>query len=297
MPLAHGRIANAISMRHALRAQIESFLPHVVHVHTSAAFLAAYIPRRRSRKYALIATMHNSFDMKTNLYALADGVIAISSGVADQLERRPWFARTPVAMILNGYGGAWTSLGAAASRHLVGQPILCVAGLYKRKGIDTLIKAFSRLASSMPSVSLYIVGDGPERRRLTRLASRQACADRIVFLGFQADIQGLMQQAALLALPSRAEPFGLVLLEARRMGLPIVASAIGGIPDVLSYGVAGMLVEPNNVIQLARALELSLHSSIRPVALADLPRDFSIERQRIETDLTYKEAINRRMFV
>jgi glycosyltransferase involved in cell wall biosynthesis len=241
--------------------------------------------------------MHNSFDMKTNLYALADGVIAISSGVADQLERRPWFARTPVAMILNGYGGAWTSLGAAASRHLVGQPILCVAGLYKRKGIDTLIKAFSRLASSMPSVSLYIVGDGPERRRLTRLASRQACADRIVFLGFQADIQGLMQQAALLALPSRAEPFGLVLLEARRMGLPIVASAIGGIPDVLSYGVAGMLVEPNNVIQLARALELSLHSSIRPVALADLPRDFSIERQRIETDLTYKEAINRRMFV
>src|SRR5207248_508162 len=89
---------------------------------------------------------------------------------------------------------------------------------------------------------------------LRALAERLGVADAVRFLGFRGDVPALMRRAEIVALPSRWEGFGLVLLEAMDAARPIVASAVGAIPEVVEAGVTGLLVPPERPGELAQAL-------------------------------------------
>ena len=130
--------------------------------------------------------------------------------------------------------------------------VLFVGSLIARKGVDTLLRAFAALASDLPEYRLVLAGEGPEQANLAALAESLGVAARVEFAGFlpQAGIAARMRQARLFVLPSNEEGQGVVLLEAMASGLPVVASSVGGIPEVVVEG-TGRLFPAGDAAALA----------------------------------------------
>ncbi|MGH7046641.1 MAG: glycosyltransferase family 4 protein [Stellaceae bacterium] len=131
--------------------------------------------------------------------------------------------------------------------------IAAIGSLIQRKGQDVLIRAFGRLDPTR-NIQLLIVSDGPERQKLEQLTAELGLQTRIRFLGYYDDLAGVYAAANIVALASRADAFGLVLAEAGYFALPVVATAIGGIPEVVEDGVTGLLVRADDPPALAAAL-------------------------------------------
>jgi glycosyltransferase involved in cell wall biosynthesis len=129
-----------------------------------------------------------------------------------------------------------------------------VARLSPEKDIATLLGAVALAAREHPPLRLEIAGDGPLRAELEAEASALGIADRVTFLGEVGDVPALLWRASLLALSSRTEGIALTLLEAMARGLPVVATAVGGNPEVVEDGRTGLLVPPGDSQALARAI-------------------------------------------
>ena len=139
--------------------------------------------------------------------------------------------------------------------------ILMVAMLYPVKGINFLLQAFQKVVLSEQKVELLIVGDGPERNSLESITNELAIQEYVTFLGVKtkAEIAELMRHASMFVLTSNWDNMPSVLIEAMACGLPIVASAIGGIPEVVKP-FCGRLVEPGNPTSIAEGIEYLLNN-------------------------------------
>jgi len=135
-----------------------------------------------------------------------------------------------------------------------GNSILCVAHLYPRKNVATLLAAMTRLSNQ---AVLRVVGTGPDLARLERRARELGLGRRVEFLGHVAfdRLAGEYRRADIFCLPSRQEGFGIVFLEAMAAGLPIVAARAAAVPELVSDGESGILVAPDSPGDLAAALD------------------------------------------
>ena len=134
------------------------------------------------------------------------------------------------------------------------------------KGVSYLIEAMAIVQREIPDAKLILVGDGVERSRLEGLSKKLDLNGCIQFVGQvqQERIPTLLQQADLFALPSLSEGFPVVILEAMATGLPIVATNVGGIPDILEEGVDGYLVNAKRPAEVAdRMLVLLRNDKLR----------------------------------
>jgi glycosyltransferase involved in cell wall biosynthesis len=143
----------------------------------------------------------------------------------------------------------------AAPRAAWGTPdnvavILVLARLHEKKGIDTLLRALALTNGTW----LWIAGDGELRPELERLAGKLGVADRVRFLGWRTDRAALLRAADLLALPSRYEPFGTVMIEAWQTGVPLIACAAVGPAAYVQDGRNGLLVPIDDSSALAVAI-------------------------------------------
>ena len=131
-----------------------------------------------------------------------------------------------------------------------------VANLFPRKGYEHLIRAVHLAAPNVPTVGCLIVGEGDPgyRAGLDALTRDLGLAGRVVFAGFQSDVFPYLAAMDLFVLPSVMEGFGIALLEAMAMGRPVVATKVGGVPEVVEEGVTGLLVPPADPASLARAI-------------------------------------------
>ncbi|MEA1648083.1 glycosyltransferase [Nitrospirillum sp. BR 11164] len=144
--------------------------------------------------------------------------------------------------------------------------ILHVARLVEVKGAEYLIRAFSLLADWHPKAQLDIIGDGPLRKPLQRLAGTLGLSSRIRFLGAlpHTEVLARMRRAAMLVLPSvhtntgRVEGLGMVMLEAAATGVPVIGSRIGGIPEAIVEDRTGLLAPERDAAALARHMETLL---------------------------------------
>ena len=135
-------------------------------------------------------------------------------------------------------------------------PIIgAVANLVGQKALHTLIEATAILSDREIKCRTVIVGDGPLKKSLLQVARKLDVMERIFFPGFFKNPFPLVKQFYVLALPSIFEPFGQVLIEAAALGIPSVASDVGGIPEVVVNGETGILVPPENPSALADAIE------------------------------------------
>ncbi len=150
--------------------------------------------------------------------------------------------------------------------------VLSVGRLSKEKGHDVLIEAFAQVADRLPRARLMVVGDGPERKALeekSRCPSLEsllgrwgqgqgqpgkANSARVLFPGHRDDVARLLAAADLFVLPSRYEGFGLAVLEAMAAGVPVIASQVGGVPEIIRDDIDGRLIPGGDAGALAKAI-------------------------------------------
>jgi glycosyltransferase involved in cell wall biosynthesis len=244
---------NLIRAIYKLYSAISLFSPDIVHAHmmTSAglAFILRYL-----RRFKLVTTVHNEFERSAIIMGLGDRVIAVSEAVAESMELRG-VQRSKLRVVLNGtIGSPRLSTEMPRAKILSRPAITFVGGLHPRKGVADLITAFKTVCARVPDASLYLVGSGPCRHIYEELASELGVSKRIEFCGSQADPRPHLLGSDVFVLASHAEPGGLVLVEAREAGCAIVATSVGGNPEMLDGGNAGVLVPPRRPDLLANAI-------------------------------------------
>lgn len=149
--------------------------------------------------------------------------------------------------------------------------ILCVANHNSKKAVDILLRAFEALTKTDHDVDLWLVGDGPLRGELERLARELGLGDRVRFLGAsdRESVRRYLRDCLLFVLPSRAEPFGIVILEALASRKAVVGTAVGGIPEIIQDGVTGVLVPPDDPEALYNAMQRLLKNDVFREQLAE----------------------------
>ncbi|MGH7476147.1 MAG: N-acetyl-alpha-D-glucosaminyl L-malate synthase BshA [Longimicrobiales bacterium] len=130
--------------------------------------------------------------------------------------------------------------------------IMHISNFRPVKRVDDVVRIFARIAAHMPA-RLVLVGDGPERGRAQQTAEEEGVAPLVAFLGKQESVADLLACADLFLLPSASESFGLVALEAMSCGVPVVATAVGGVPEVVPDGLAGYLLPVGAIEPMADA--------------------------------------------
>jgi glycosyltransferase involved in cell wall biosynthesis len=138
----------------------------------------------------------------------------------------------------------------ATDRQVIG----AVGRLAEEKGFEILIRAVDQLLRQEFNIELWIVGDGPDRPRLEALIAELGCTDCIRLLGHRTDVRELYEAMDVFALSSFREGLPNVLLEAMALGLPVVATRVNSVPQAITDGLNGLLIEPGSADELSAAL-------------------------------------------
>jgi glycosyltransferase involved in cell wall biosynthesis len=227
--------------------------------------------------------------------------VAVSRSVRDQIAQLTGSSER-IRIVPNGVDGSAFSFGEPDELRDPNQ-ILFVGFINHNKGVDKLLEAMAKLLRRRPDAHLVLVGGSfyrsarRQEQKLHNLAKELGLGDRVRFLGVLPphEVAGYMRRSALLVLPSRAESFGAVLVEALACGTPVVATRCGGPEDIVSDEV-GVLVPVGDSSALAEGLEQILREPqrYRPAQLRAYALErFSWERVAEDTVSIYHEAVNR----
>ena len=228
-------------------------------------------------------------------YAFAHKVVANSRAAADRLRLERVPARD-IAVIPNG-------VDFDAIRSCVRRPrprkVVVVANLRSEKGHDVLIDAAVIVRRRFPDATIECVGHGPELDSLVERAGRLRLLHAFRFTGHRDDVAARLADADLFVLPSRSEAFPNAVLEAMAAGLPVVASAVGGILELIDSGRTGLLVPPGEPQPLADALCRLMEDPALAARLGDAGRDeararYSFDRMVAAFESLYLEELTRR---
>jgi glycosyltransferase involved in cell wall biosynthesis len=211
-------------------------------------------------------------------YACAGRVVANSQAAAARLAAECVPARK-VAIVSNGLDLSEYAMPQPKTRR---RTVAMVANLRTEKGHDVLMDAALLVHQHIDDASFLIVGDGSERSRLERRAAALGLGDRFRFLGHREDVPAILQSADIFVLPSRSEAFPNALLEAMAAGLPAVASAVGGMLEMIAHEANGLLVPPGQPKPLAAALERLMTDPVLAGRLGAAARRTVAERYSFE---------------
>jgi glycosyltransferase involved in cell wall biosynthesis len=155
-----------------------------------------------------------------------------------------------------------------------GGQLLFLGRLAAIKGVPVLFEALAKVRGSEAPLRLVLIGDGPERATLVEMAARLGISDQVHFAGYksQADVAAALQAADVLVLPSFAEGLPVVLMEAMAARLPVIATQIAGVPELVRPGVNGWLVPPGDVDDLADAIREATSDPARARAMGEAGR-------------------------
>lgn len=250
---------------------IEEYGIEVVHAHyavphATAALLAREMVRGVTPP-AVVTTLHgtdvtlvglNRAYLRTTQYSVdrSDVVTAVSRYLADAT-RSELGTERDIRVIHNAVDHhRFHRVENAEQRSRYAEPeerlVVHVSNFRPVKRTEDVIQVFARLTDSVRS-RLLMIGDGPERPQAIRLAEELGVNDRVTFLGTVPRIEALLAVADLFILPSEQESFGLAALEAMASGVPVIASAAGGLPEVVIHGETGFLLPIGDVEGMAAA--------------------------------------------
>jgi glycosyltransferase involved in cell wall biosynthesis len=179
-----------------------------------------------------------------------------------------------------------------------GTPVaVCVARLEPEKDVRTLVSAWLQVAQELPTARCFIAGTGSEEANLSAQIREAALGGSLKLIGFRSDAQALMNAGDLLVLPSVAESFGLVLLEAMSLAKPVVATRVGGPLEIVRDGDTGLLVPPSDPAALAQALikllsDRDLSDRLVRNGRARFCEEYTTERMARSTAQVYRKAVN-----
>jgi glycosyltransferase involved in cell wall biosynthesis len=182
--------------------------------------------------------------------AIRQAMLARGDAPAARITFNPVGIEAPDLSLLKPPGQVRQDLGVANEAPL----LVCVARLEAEKDIDVLIDAMSLVVESHPTAPCIVAGEGSLKQQLIDQIKRNGLEGVVRLLGFRADVPSLIGASDLLVLPSRAEPFGLVLLEAMALYKPVVATRAGGPTEIVVEGETGLLVPPLEPEPLTQAI-------------------------------------------
>jgi L-malate glycosyltransferase len=270
----------------ALRGIVREWRPALVHAHGVKAALLALLALPQG--IPVVVTFHNMWHGGPLTYPLrllaprAAAAIAVSSAVGNRLAA--WGIRPRrLAVIPNGLDVCAFPPGPGRAP---GQPftVLFAGRLTEEKGIRVLLQT-ARLLPAALDLRLLVAGDGPLREEVEREGS--AAGSRLQYLGHQDDMLPVYRQADLVVMPSLSEGLPMTALEAMASGVPVVASRVGGLPEVVVEGETGLLVEPNDPAALGRALEALAADPERAASMG------AAGRRRVEAEFTLDRMMER----
>jgi glycosyltransferase involved in cell wall biosynthesis len=241
------------------------FLPHVKYISRETSIST------RRRKYRIFKILERI------MYSRYDKVICVDQRVQEELVR--WMPHVKHKTVTFKKGIILPEPRKEMERYI---DLIFVGRIVANKGIDVLLKAVAKLKPGLLVKKVVIVGDGQQTTHLKRMTAELALSGIVEFLGKRNDVETLLQQSRLFVLPSRIEGTPSALIEAMSCGTPVVATAVGGVPLVIENGVDGLLVPPDNIDALSKAIEKTLRKKAFARKLArnarlKVVRDYSIE--------------------
>ena len=159
---------------------------------------------------------------------------------------------------------------------------ITVAVLRQPKGIEFMIRAFASLCRRDPDARYLVVGSGDDRERLEALAGELGVSSQVIFAGMRDDIPELVAASDVFVLPTLTEALPTVLAEAAAIGKPIVASAVGGVPEMVEDGETGLLVPPADTEALAAACGRLLANPALRQRMGQAARSLAMDRFDLE---------------
>ena len=281
----------------ALSALTRSFRenpPDLVHAHTSKAGVLAVLAASRARVRAIVFAPHGNVfpeaggvpgvppaGLRRRVMMLgmrlagsrACRVIALSE--ADRTRMIELRLAPPDRLTVIANGLRLPSLDAIVppGTRRTGVPVIgMIARMTAEKGHSVLLRAAARLRGEFPSLTVRLVGGGPLETPLRAEAAGLGVGNAVEFPGFRDDLPPLLAEMDVVAVPSIYEGFGLTIVEAMGMARPVVASRVGGIPEVVAEGETGLLVPPGDPPALAAALATILRDPPRAQAMGEAGR-------------------------
>ena len=243
--------------------RIERFDPDVVHLHSrrGADWLGAIAARRHGRPVVLSRRVTNPEPgwLAPLKYRLYDRVVTISHAIAAELARAGVSAdkvRVVHSAAPPPPGEIWDrarflrEFGLADDARVIGM----AAQFIRRKGHADLLEALPGVLEDRPRVQVLLFGQGPLEEEISDEIRRRGLEDRVRAVGFRHDLDTFLAHLEVLVHPARDEGLGVILLQASAAGVPVVATPVGGIPEVIRDGVNGVLVPPEDAPALAGAL-------------------------------------------
>lgn len=302
---------------HRLLARFKKQRYHIVHTHTSKAGILGRMAALRAGVPVIVHTPHgNVFHgyfnrpltktfvaLERKCARFTDRIIELTSGgieehLAESIGRREQFRVIFSGIDLSPYEAARArraatreALGIVPDQWLVGG----VGRLEPVKGFPYFVEAALAMAQTDANLRFVLAGDGSQSAALRTQAA--PLGDRFQFLGRRADVPDLMAAFDVLLVPSINEGMGRVILEAGAAGIPVVAAAVGGIPDVVEDGVTGLLTPPRDAAAMAAATLRLLHDDalrqrLGQQALAKVVPHYSLEAMVARIEALYEEVLH-----
>lgn len=277
----------------------------IIHTHTSVGGLIGRIVAKMNNTVLVLWTIHGwSFNypygsslrrrffwiLEKFLDRFTDHYVAISRNVQDIGIRERITTSEKVTLIYHGIEVKGlinkNTLGWQEERK--GTPVIGTVGrLEPQKAIDDFLKAAKIVKEQIQQVRFIIVGDGPLKMDLEKLSISLGIQDDVVFTGWKENVAEYIAGMDIFCLPSLWEGFGIVLLEAMDMDKPIVATRVGGIPEIIMEGKGGILVTPGEPKELANSLCLLLSNTQMQKHMGNY------NRERVKTIFYAKDMIKR----
>ncbi len=295
-----------------IRRALREIKPDLVHSHLIHADLYGLFAAKLAGIRTVISSRHNDDQFRFHviwqrlsplLWRLTQGGIAISGSIKDFMIEVEGAPSDKIAVVHYGLEHKWLAdeeLRAARQslrRELRLEPDALLLGLVCRiveqKGIAYALRAFQQIRQRFPTARLIIAGDGDLRPQLEALARELDIDEYVHWLGWRSDALKLIGAFDVLLMPSLWEGFGLVLLEAMSRRVPVIASRVSAIPEVVVHGETGLLVEARDVNALANAMtrlleDHALRQHMGLLGAARLEERFSVERMASATLAVYE---------
>ena len=291
----------------ALRSLIREIRPDILHTHTAKAGAvgrAAAVASGRDRPKVVIHTFHGHvlrgyfgpvatrvfLQLERNLARLSDALIAVSPEVRDDLVSLGVAPPSRISVIRLGLDLEQRTRASADARTRLREQLgipdgrLVIGWLGRMteiKRADDLIRAFSKARRDGMDGDLVLVGDGPLRPMLTELARDLGVLDRCHFTGYRADVADVYAALDLFSLTSTSEGTPATIIEAQAARLPVVATAVGGVPDIIRDGETGLLVAPGDVDAIADGLARLGEDAVRRAQFGEAGRAFVVPRYSV----------------
>ena len=301
-----------------IRRLVREFRPHIVHTHTAKAGFVGRIAAWSCRVPVIVHTFHGHVlegyfsdaksrllrIMERSLALLSDKIVAVSDRVKSDLVRLRIAPERKIEVVNLGLdlrrfgeaarwrGGFRAEIGLDPRAPLVG----IVGRIVPIKNHALFLEAAARLATVQPEVHFVVVGDGALLEECSRRARALGIGDRVTFTGLRDDLERIYSDLDALLITSDNEGTPVSAIEAMAAGVPVVATRVGGLPDLIEDGVSGSLVPPRDPQALADATHRVLQAGDNLHELKRAARDrsahFSTERLCDDMERLYRSLLN-----